>query len=98
MILRWHEDAEEEYASAAVPYEQQVENLGERFIGQVESAMARVFAAPLLPHFFEGECRKVRRDKFPYSIIYRVSESEIQVVALMHMSRRPEYWKRRLDG
>jgi hypothetical protein len=40
MILTWHEDAEEEYASAAVYYERQVEDLGERFIEQVEATLA----------------------------------------------------------
>ncbi|MBX3742384.1 MAG: hypothetical protein KF712_15460 [Akkermansiaceae bacterium] len=47
MMLTWHEATEEEYTSAAIYYERQVEDLGERFIGQVEATVARVMSAPL---------------------------------------------------
>ena len=34
--------------------------------------------------------------RFPYLIVYRVTASAIQVVAVAHARRRPGYWKTRL--
>lgn len=96
MRIDWHEEAQEEYGDSAAYYELQAEDLGERFVIRMESAVARIFAAPLMPRCFEGECRKVRVEKFPYSIIYRVKGDELQILAVMHAKRAPGYWKSRM--
>jgi toxin ParE1/3/4 len=33
--------------------------------------------------------------RFPYWLVYMVSEDEIRVLAVAHHSRRPGYWKER---
>jgi hypothetical protein len=50
-----------------------------------------------MPHCFEGECRKVRVERFPYSVIYRIKGDQLQIIAVAHMNRRPGYWKDRLQ-
>ncbi len=35
---------------------------------------------------------------FPYDLIYRLNEHEILVIAFAHHSRRPGYWKTRLES
>jgi hypothetical protein len=30
--------------------------------------------------------------RFPYTVVYREMESEIQIVAFAHTSRKPGYW------
>ncbi|MGQ0736338.1 MAG: type II toxin-antitoxin system RelE/ParE family toxin [Acidobacteriota bacterium] len=32
---------------------------------------------------------------FPYSVVYRIRDDDIYVVAVAHTSRRPNYWKHR---
>ncbi len=32
---------------------------------------------------------------FPYALIFRIRDDELQVIAVMQMSRRPGYWKAR---
>ena len=98
MAISWHSDAAEEFAEAAAYYEEQDIGLGERFIVHTESAVAKLLSAPLLPRCFDGEFRKVRLDKFPFAVIYRVGQEAIQVIALMHLSRRPGYWKKRIKS
>jgi plasmid stabilization system protein ParE len=98
MILTWHEDAEEEYVSAAVYYERQVDGLGERFLEQIEATLARVMAAPLRPRFFENGFRRLRVDRFPYAVIYRVKADAVQILAVAHAKRRPGYWRERAEG
>ena len=97
MTLSWNNDAQSEFGEAAIYYEREVEELGERFITQVEVAAAQILAAPLMPRGFEGECRKVRVERFPYSVIYRIKGDQLQIIAVAHMSRRPGYWKDRLQ-
>ena len=39
--------------------------------------------------------RKRHMDQFPYSLIYRVDDSLIRIVAVMHQRQRPCYWRGR---
>ena len=32
---------------------------------------------------------------YPYSIVYRVTRTTVDVYAVAHAKRRPEYWRRR---
>ena len=43
-----------------------------------------------------GEIRKMMLRRFRYILIYRVRDDVLQVVALMHTSRKPGYWADRL--
>ena len=42
-----------------------------------------------------GKLRVLRVTKFPYSLVYRSSESDILIIAVAHHKRRPAYWKSR---
>lgn len=95
MTLHWHEEAQAEFGEAAIYYEDQVEGLGERFVTRIEAAAARILTNPLLPPCFDRKCRKIRTEKFPYLVIYRVKEDHVQILAIAHTSRRPGYWKER---
>ena len=98
MTFVWHEEAELEYAEAAVFYELQVDDLGERFTTHLEAALLKVRHSPLSHRTFEGECRKVRMERFPYAIVFRVvADDQVEIIALAHFKRRPGYWKRRLS-
>lgn len=97
MTQVWHEEAELEYAEAALYCEFQVDDLGDRFTSHLEAALLKVRNGPFHYRCFEGECSKVRVDRFPYAVIFRVvAEDQIQITAVAHLKRRPGYWKRRL--
>jgi plasmid stabilization system protein ParE len=40
-----------------------------------------------------GGCRKCRVVRFRYALIFRERNGEVQIIAIMHMKRRPDYWK-----
>lgn len=46
------------------------------------------------------ECRKLRVERFPYAVIYRVKEEQevLQIIAVANLQRRPGYWKHRLQN
>jgi hypothetical protein len=39
--------------------------------------------------------RRRRMKKFKYGIVYEIISDEIVIVAFMHLSRQPDYWKDR---
>jgi toxin ParE2 len=41
--------------------------------------------------------RRCRLSRFPYALIYAVNNSDILVVAVAHLHRRPDYWRDRLN-
>jgi toxin ParE1/3/4 len=96
MILDWHPGAEAEFLDAAKYYGQQDGGLGNRFALLVEATAERLLLNPQMRRCFYRECRRVKAEKFPYLIIYRLKGELLQIVAVMHTSRRPGYWKDRI--
>lgn len=45
------------------------------------------FGTPL-----DGAVRKQPMKRFPYNIIYRISDRDLRVLAVAHQSRKPRYW------
>lgn len=43
-----------------------------------------------MPRCFDGECRKVKADKFPHMVIYLVDGERIQIISVMPTSRHPD--------
>lgn len=39
--------------------------------------------------------RKLPMGRFPYTLVYRLEGDVIHVIALMHQSRTPDYWRGR---
>lgn len=36
--------------------------------------------------------RRCRTQRSPYALLYRIWNGQIEILAVMHLSRRPEYW------
>ena len=53
--------------------------------------------SPLRWRKIHRENRKRNFDRFPYAIIYSAANSVITVIAVMHLHRRPFYWKARYN-
>ena len=90
-----HEDAEEELKAAAIFYESRERGLGEDFLQRVSQVFDAVIDHPFAGQIVTGEIRRRLVRQFPYSIVYRVENGRIFVLAVAHWSRRPGYWKRR---
>jgi len=51
---------------------------------------------PLLYRIVEANLRKCRVLRFPYGLLFRDREDHIEIIAVMHLRRRPGYWKDRV--
>ncbi len=91
----FHPDALAEADHAATFYEGKQAGLGTRFLDGVEDALTRIQRHPRLFQAISGNIRKCRVLRFPYGIIFREQQDRIEIIAIMHLKRRPGYWKTR---
>lgn len=93
----WNRNARLEYYEAIEYYARIDGVLGERFIAAVEEAVEQMSRTPERFRRFDGEMRKVRVEDFPYAVIYHMDDRELRIIAIMHLHRRPGYWRDRLN-
>jgi plasmid stabilization system protein ParE len=96
MIYSIHPDAEMEFAAAADFYDQREAGLGESFSKEVFATIDRIIE---FPNSWPRTSQRTRRclcNRFPYSVIYRNTDTDLTIYAVAHQSRKPGYWKDRL--
>jgi plasmid stabilization system protein ParE len=65
------------------------------FAAEVNACVERVGEAPeRWPRYVHGT-RRYLFPHFPFSLVYRVRDEEIEIVALAHHRKRPGYWRSR---
>ena len=94
--VRFHPDAEAEFIAAGQFYDTQADGLGLEFVAEVRSAARTIAAHPEIGHRFSKRLRRFLVRRFPYGLLYRVEPKAIFIVAVMHLRRRPGYWKGRV--
>jgi len=91
-----HPEADAELEAAALRYEQRQPGLGDAFLDQFERTLRRIVAEPERWRKIRGDNRKLNFRRFPYAIVYSVRADAIYIKAVMHLHRRPFYWKGRV--
>ena len=66
------------------------------FVLTVQHTYERLLEFPASGSPFGRRLRRVLVPKFPYGLLYRVEPERIYIVAVMHLHRRPAYWRSRL--
>ncbi|MCA1559922.1 MAG: type II toxin-antitoxin system RelE/ParE family toxin [Acidobacteria bacterium] len=88
-------EAELEIFEAALRYERERVGLGFRFDAQVNTVFARLLDNPFqFLEIQEGARRALVRD-FPYGVFFTTEGELITVLAVLHLHRHPDTWKRR---
>jgi toxin ParE1/3/4 len=91
-IVIFHPLAEQELLDAVSYYEEQEIGLGLEYLGEVEHAVNFLMRYPEAGSKVRGSIRRLTLPKFPYSLLYRVMEEQIRVLAVAHHKRKPQYW------
>jgi plasmid stabilization system protein ParE len=94
--VEFHPEAQDEFISGAEFYERQTEGLGLDFILTVQHTYERLLEFPASGPPFGRRPRRLLVPKFPYGLLYRVEPERIYIIAVMHLHRRPGYWRSRL--
>ena len=85
----------EQYAAHSV-------NLGGRLWDEVQSSFNLISEYPLIGEVVprarvRGAARRIPLRRFPFFVIYRIHEDYVEVMALAHTSRKPNYWRARFN-
>ena len=89
-------EADEELQLAARFYEGRRRGLGRDFLSEVRAATDRLVRHPEAAPVILKSVRRAGVHRFPYDVIYRIKPDAIEIVAIMHHRRAPEYWINRL--
>lgn len=90
--------AERELENAVVFYRQKSSALSMNFLVCIKEAWRQIEEFPESGSVFDTRLRKVRVKKFPYIVIYHLTETRIQVLAIMHTRQAPQSFKERLPS
>jgi toxin ParE1/3/4 len=91
----FHPQALAEYAEAVQYYAEQRVEVSQAFINAVEDAVYRIRESPTRWSVIDEDVQRCLTRKFPYGILYTIEEDYVLILAVMHCSREPGYWKNR---
>jgi len=99
-VVRPDPPAEEEFAREIRRYEAESPGLGNDLWIEIQHGISLISEHPLIGNVIPRTrvippARRLRLRRFPFYLIYREFENEIELVALAPMSRRPGYWRSR---
>lgn len=91
----FHPEALNEYAEAVHYYAQQGAEVAQAFINAIEAVVYRIKESPTRYAVIDGDVRRCTVLKFPYGVLYTIEQDSVLIMAVMHCSREPGYWKSR---
>ena len=97
MNYEFHPEALDEYQQAALWYAERDQSVALRFVTFIEDAIERVVTAPERWRVIDEDVRRCLTRVFPYAILYTIEDDSVLIVAVMHVSRAPGYWKSRIE-
>lgn len=97
MNYHFHPDALQEYTEATRYYAEISVSLATGFVTQVENGINQILHYPQAWQPIEEDVRRYLIKRFPFGIYYTIEENNsIVIQAVMHLSRKPGYWKTRI--
>jgi plasmid stabilization system protein ParE len=65
------------------------------FVDEIERAVSRIQEAPERYPETRHQRRRFVLLSFPFAVVYRLTPTHIEILAVAHHSRRPGYWRSR---
>lgn len=96
MNIRFSTTADIEFKDPITYYNSQSEGLGFEFANEVKLTIERINGFVDSWPKLSQNTRRARTNRFPYGIIYSHNIDEIRIIAVMHLHKKPDYWKSRI--
>lgn len=90
--------ASEELHDVVRYYNNERQGLGFEFANEVKATLSRICFYPETWLEIDPGIRKCIVKRFPYALLYIYENSQIIIIAIMHMKRKPDYWKKRIQN
>ena len=99
--VRPNAEAEQEFRYYVRWYESETAGLGDRLWSEIQAAISLISLHPAIGEAVRrvrarGAVRRVPLRHFPFLLVYREHPDYLEIVALAHTSRKPNYWRSRL--
>jgi plasmid stabilization system protein ParE len=94
--LEFRPEAKSDVLIAKRWYEHEQPGLGEVFAQSLAEVVNRIESMPKMYPIAHHDARRARMRKFPYLVYYRLVEDKIEIIAVLHGSRDPKLWQRRI--
>ena len=95
MKVEFYEPAYIEYQEAIDFYNLQSERLGDKFIIEIDKTITIIKNYPQSFSDYTKHTRKAVVNIFPYNLIYTIYKNYIEILAIAHQHRKPNYWLNR---
>ena len=92
MEVKFYEPAYIEYQEAIDFYNLQSEKLGDKFIQEIDKTITIIKNYPESLSKYTKHTRKAVVNVFPYNIIYAIHKNHLEILAIAHQHRKPNYW------
>ena len=93
MIPAWlHPEAAQELEAAALHYETIRPKLGREFLAAFEQALSLIRKRPGAWRKLRPRLYRVLLRRFPYGVVYQKVPDKLQILAVYHCAREPDYW------
>jgi len=94
--IRFLEIAQIELDETIEYYNSESPGLGDSFLLEALNTIERIRHFPKAWQPFSSTTRRCQLRRFPYGIIYQILNTEILVVAVANLHRKPDYWQDRI--
>ena len=91
----FHPGAVEEAQAARQWYAERSQSAADSFLDELDQGIEAISQTPERWPLFKHGTRRYLFHRFPFQLVYRVVDNQIQVVAVSHGRRRPGHWKSR---
>ena len=100
--VRTNPFADEEIVQYVGQYTTISTSLGERFWYEIQAVFHLLSTYPLAGEVVprarvRGAARRIPLRRFPFFVIYRLVDESIEIMAVAHTSRKPNYWRSRFN-
>ena len=88
----FHPEAAKELEAAALHYEKIRQKLGREFLASFEQALHLIRERPGAWRRLRPSLYRVLLRRFPYGVVYQKAPGKLQILAVYHCAREPDYW------
>jgi toxin ParE1/3/4 len=93
MRVKFHPEARADLKEGKAFYRNRSPLAAVAFAREIDAAVARIAESPSrYPEGEHGTREFILPWRFPYTVVYRVRENLIVIVAVAHQSKEPRYW------
>ena len=96
VAVRFHPAAANEAEAADAWYAVRSSVAARGFREELQHAVEAVAEAPERWPRHGARARRYVFPRFPFSLVYRLRDGEVEVIAVAHGKRRPGYWQSRM--